>query len=153
LVELLTDQEVIQAITETYLGRAWVPVDTEDQETYWKQIIAFYYRLGFDFVPVACDWTNDPVIDWQETDDVAELSRGKRSWANEGVGPLTTWEAFERFPWDDLQPDWSRFEIVARHLPAGMKIVVYTSFFETVLESWMGFQGLYFVILEEARCW
>jgi hypothetical protein len=65
LAELLIDEEVLQAIAERYLGQRWVPSTAETRESYFRQLVALYHRLGYDFVPAMCvrdDWVNHPSL-------------------------------------------------------------------------------------------
>ena len=50
LIELLVDAEVMQHITERYLGVPWIPLEEDTQEPYYKQLVNLYYRLGYDCV-------------------------------------------------------------------------------------------------------
>lgn len=152
LVELLIDEEVLQAIIEHYLGEAWIPSTSKSRERYLKQLVTLYYRLGYDYVPIPqwpTLWRNHPSPRWRQTADTAELSRGERYWANEGRGLISSWEDLERFPWDEIKPDTSIYAIAARHLPEGMKIAVNTNFFEHVLETLLGYEGLFYMLYDD----
>jgi uroporphyrinogen decarboxylase len=154
LVELLIDEENLQAINERYLGQAWIPSTAGDQELYYQQIVTLYYRLGYDYVPVPqwpTLWINHPPPQWQEAADTADLSRGKRAWANESRGLIGSLEELERFPWDDIRPDVTPYELVARNLPDGLKIVVETNFFEHVLETLLGYEGLFYLLYDNPQ--
>lgn len=152
LVELLIDEEILKAMAERYLGQAWIPSMAETRELYFRQLVTMYYRLGYDYVPVSCwpiHWMNHPPVGWQASEDTAELSRGEREWAREGHGLITSWRRFEQFPWEEIEPDCSPYEIVARSLPIGMKMVVETNFFEHVLETLLGFEGLFYMLYDD----
>ena len=96
LVELYLDAEVMRVIVERYLGQSWVPrsegwlpltAEARAQEAqYYKQLITLYYRLGYDYVPVDNwgNWAYHPARLVRQTADTAELSRGERSWVEEG---------------------------------------------------------------------
>jgi uroporphyrinogen decarboxylase len=159
LIELLIDLEVQQAIVERYMGQPWAlsptgpPAEPADEkERYLQQKIELYYRLGYDYVPIAqwtSHWLNHPPRHWRGTADTALLSRGERQWANEGRGLIASWEDYERFPWDEVQPDLSLYEIAARHLPEGMALTVSTNLFEQVLETLLGFEGLFYLLYDD----
>ena len=152
LVELLIDHEVLQAITERWLGGQWIPETGDTREPFIRQLVTLYYRLGYDYVPVPqwpTLWINHPSPGWQQTEDTAELSRGERDWANEARGLVCSWEEFERFPWDDIRADISVYEIAASNLPEGMKIAVNTNFFEHVLETLLGYEGLFYTLYDD----
>ena len=66
LVELLIDEEVLQAIVEHYLGEAWIPSTAESRVRYLKQLTLLYCRLGYDYVPIPqwpTLWRNHPSPD------------------------------------------------------------------------------------------
>ena len=160
LVELHIDSEVLQTITERYLGERWISKkSTWDQqpdksplEAYFKQLVMLYYRLGYDYVRVKPIWTHHPRPGWLRAEDTAELSRGEREWANEGRGLISSWEEFEQFPWDQMRPDYSPLEFVARHLPDGMKMTVGglgEGLFEHVLEVLLGYEGLFYLLYDD----
>ena len=111
-VEVTIDPEIQKSIVENLMGEKWIPpkiglfgfsssaASDIDEEAYWKQFINFYYRMGYDFLP-----DEELVIHFQAlltssriTEDTASLSRGKRIWAEEGKGMITSWEDFEKFP-------------------------------------------------------
>jgi len=52
LVELLIEEEVLQAITERYLGGTWILSTADTLERYFQQFGEFYCRLGYDYVPI-----------------------------------------------------------------------------------------------------
>ena len=161
LVELLIDEPVLRAIAEVssppvtrYLDEAWVPSTAGAQERYFQQIVTLYYRLGYDYVPVPqwpTLWINHPPPRWRETGDTAGLSRGRRAWAHEGRGLITSSREFEQFPWDDIKPDMVPYTCVVRSLPEGMKIVVETNFFEHVLETLLGYEGLFYSLHDDPQ--
>ncbi len=42
---------------------------------------------------------------------------------NEGKGPITTWEEFEKYPWPEVTPSaFEGLEVMERNLPEGMKM-------------------------------
>jgi uroporphyrinogen decarboxylase len=152
LVELLIDEEVLQAITERCLGEAWVPLAAETKEPYFEQLVTLYYRLGYDYVPVAQwppNWINHPPPKRRRTEDTAELSRGQREWVEESGGLISSWEEFEQFPWDKIEPDLSCCELAARNLPEGMKIVVSTNFSEHIFHGLLGIESLSYMMYDE----
>jgi len=152
LVELLIDEEVLQTISERYMGQRWIPLAAESREAYWRQFIQMYYRLGYDFVPIGCwgsRWINHPSPKRRQTEDTAKLSRGVREWVEEGHGLISTWQEFEQFPWDEIRPDLFPFEFVAQHLPPGMKLVVAANLYEHIMEILLGYEGLFYMVHDE----
>jgi uroporphyrinogen decarboxylase len=153
LVELHIDHEVLQTINERYLSEPWIgwdrPSGAPPTEPYLRQLITLYYRLGYDCVPTLPVWVHHPSRRWQKTEDTAELSRGEREWASEGRGLISSREEFELFPWDKIRPDLSPCEFVAQNLPEGMKMTVMATLFEHVLETLLGYEGLFFMLYDE----
>lgn len=148
LVELLMDQEMMQAITERYLGQSWIPLTAQPQEPYFRQLVTLYHRLGYDYVPIFSRWIHHPPPKRRRTEDTAELSKGERQWVEESRGLISSREEFEQFPWNKIKPDYSPLEFVARNLPDGMKMTVMSSLFEHVLETLLGYEGLFYMLCD-----
>ncbi len=151
--ELLIDPEILEAVKERYLGEPWIPDTPDTKEAFIKQTIELNHRLGYDFVIEGVwrtVWQNHPPLISPSTEDTAgELSRGRREWACEGRGIITSRETLDRFPWDEITVDYRPYEIMARHLPPGMKIVVSSACFEHVLENLLGYEGLFYLLHDE----
>ena len=150
-VELLVDAEVMEVITERYLGETWIPLEDGTRDIHCQQRVRFYHRLGYDFVPIhhwPDNWLNAPATDWVATADVAELSRGERTFVATGHGLISTWEEFEQFPWDDIQPDFSAYEPMIQCLPDGMKIVPETTFYQTFVDTLFGYDGFAYLLFD-----
>jgi uroporphyrinogen decarboxylase len=150
VVELNIDQEVLQSITERYLGERWIGWDRHGEAPppapYFRQLVTLYARLGYDCVPLPPHWRHMPARGWKRTGDTAELSRGEREWANQGRGLIASWEEFDQFPWERIQPDPSPVYLTARRLVPGMKITVMSTLFEYVLETLLGYEGLFYML-------
>lgn len=104
-----------------------------------------------NYVPISrwpSDWTNHPSPGRLRKEDTAELSRRQREWLDESRGLISSWEEFERFPWDKIKPDCSPYEIVARRLPEGMKIVATSIFFEHVFQVMLGFERISYMLYD-----
>lgn len=154
LVELLIDEEVLQAIAERYLGKAWIPSTAESRELYFQQYVELYYRLGYDFVPIPQwppFWINHPSPRKRLGEDTAQLSRGVREWVEESGGIISSSQEFEQFPWEEVKPDLSGYELAARNLPEGMKIVVSTNFFEHVFHGLFGIESLAYMMHDDPQ--
>ena len=93
--ELLMDVEIKKYITENLLGARWTPLSPETKEDYWRQDIDFWYRMGYDYIRVSGGL--DFPMRRREIRDTAALAREKRSWAEEGTGPIASWEDFEKY--------------------------------------------------------
>jgi len=98
--------------------------------------VAFYYRAGYDYVPV---WPGVPI----RTGSLVDTSRGY---------PITDRESFERFDWPGSDRiTFTEFESVGAVLPAGMKIIGQTGGpFETA-ESLCGYAGLCCLLAGDRR--
>jgi uroporphyrinogen decarboxylase len=174
-VEMLIDEEIKKALIEDYFGEINYPptvtfggsadgisIDTdfhankEASEKYYKQLINFYYRLGYS---VIADY--EFLVNFQAFNTVGrvgrdpkttEFSRDERHWAQEGHGLIKTWEDFESFPWkkvDDLVSSYgSHLEFLSKNLPDGMKIAVVGSVLEQVMEWLLGYEGVLYNIYD-----
>ena len=142
-LELGVDQEVIKYIIENAMGEKWTPLTEENKEGYQKQGINFYFRMGYDYVPVWLNWDNLPKFKERKTADTSILSRGKRSWVEEGGGIIKNWNDFEKIGWDNIKHDLQALDYSQKNLPDGMKITVGTTLFEMILERFLGYQDLF----------
>lgn len=149
LVELYVDEEVVRFVTENILGRKWVSLTEETKEEYWKQWISFYYSMGYDFVPLPAFWINLPSFKGRETTDTASPSGGRRTWAEEGRGIITSWEELEKFPWDQIKSDFWVYDFVEKHLPQGMMLTVSTGSYGMVIEWLLGYEGLFYLLYDD----
>ena len=155
LVELSIDDEVLQAISERYLGDAWIPWEHDwiiapPPEPYLVQLIRLYYRLGYDLVPkIMPAFHHLPAWRRRWAEDTAALARDRRGWVDQGRGLISSWRDFEELPWDRIRPECSAAEMVARYLPAGMRMAVSTKLFEHVLENLLGYQTLFYKLYDE----
>jgi uroporphyrinogen decarboxylase len=142
-VELGVDAEVAWAIAQDYLNLEQSRTAQNMQERYLSGHVEFYHRMGYDFVPLWCSWRNMPKFRERRAADTAVLSRGERSWVEEGGGIIKNWEDFERLGWDNITHDLSSLEYVRRILPDGMRITVGDTLFEAILERFLGYQDLF----------
>jgi len=151
--ELAIDVEILQAIAHRFLDGKWIPNTDQTRQAYIEQIVKMHFLLGYDFVLEGVwrtVWRNHPPLNSPSTADTAgELARERREWANEGLGIIATREAFQRFPWDEISVDFAPFEMLARCLPPGMKIVVSSACFEHVLENLLGYRGLFYLLYDD----
>jgi len=135
--EHFVDDEVVEAITGNPITNI-PPTERIWNKEYLKTLVEFYYKLGYDYVPLEVP-LKLPRVNILQAADTATLSRGKRSWQNENKGTIETREDFESYPWPDPEEaaDLSCFESLASLLPENMKIVggVAGGIFEYV--SWM----------------
>lgn len=104
-VEQLIDSEIMKYIVENYMNRKWVSQTEKAKEDYQEQVIDFYYKMGYDFVPIPIEWKNFPQCKARIAKDTATLSRGERSWVEEREGIIKSWDDFEKIDWDNITPD------------------------------------------------
>jgi len=142
-VELGADGEVVKYITENIIGKQWVPLTKETAEKHQAQFTDFYYKMDYDYISSGPSFQNMPQFKERRTADTAALSRGERSWVEEGGGIIENWEDFEKIGWDDIKHNLEGLDYTERNLPEGMKITVGSSLFETVLERFLGYEDLF----------
>lgn len=175
LAELVLDFELMEAISEKILDKKWMslqeaytpeeinkvlalgkgllPMGGEKEKAFWKQYSDFFFRMGYDYI-------NDlslagylmflciPRV--RIADDTAGLSRGKRAWAEEGKGIITSWDDFNNYNWDALRlnlEEWAVFW--EANVPSGMKISVMGLLYEQVMERLLGYEGLFFMLHDQ----
>ncbi len=158
LVELFLDREVEREISRSYLGREWddagggrcAACGREAQEAAIRNRIEVYYRMGYDYIRVSgglgFPGKSRPAA------DTALLSRGTRSWAEEGVGPISSWSDYESYPWPKLdEVELWPYEYAARNLPQGMGLFVCPSsgFLEIPLDHLFGYQNLCYLLHDD----
>ena len=156
VVEMGIDPEVLQIIQETYLGEPWalprgVYSPDRPDARYYRQLVNIYYRLGYDFVPIWPIWVNNPAGKIRRAEDTASQSRGTRDWVGASGALITSRADYEAFPWDKIHSAPESFEMVARHLPDGMKMTVSTTLFEHIFEHLLGYEGLFFLMSDDPQ--
>ncbi len=171
--ELLIDEEIKAFIIENYFNeKNYSPpvecwgVDRKNKlnfnekkksyEKYYNQVIDFYYRMGYSIFADLTFIANFEALNTLivKTKDTAYLSKEERYWAVEGEGLIRSWEDFEKFPWEkakDLISEYESYlEYLTKIMPDGMKIGVVASLFEEVLEWILGYEGLFYMIFDQA---
>jgi len=167
------DWEIMNFISENMLGQRLPSIDQilnekkkkfvsggdmiilsdEEEKTLWKRYIDFFYRMGYDYVPERSRmylYTMFLSKD-RRSSDTAIFPRQKRVWVEEGRGIITSWEDFNNYHWDRLKLKnlEGYFRFMAKNLPDGMKITVCGSLFEQVLERFLGYEGLFYLIYDD----
>lgn len=129
LVEYLVNPPVMKAVIDM-IDLQWADLgqevvgrqqakpgqDKATQSPYWDNFIAFWYHLGYDFVRLELSMPfprpSRPGGD------------AGRTYAETGVGSITSWEDFEKYPWPKPQEvDFFAYEYVNDHLPDGMGLI------------------------------
>ena len=123
LVEYLVDEVVMRPIVTELLGRDWiVGSDRASQRAYYDNFIAFWHRMGYDFVRF--EQSLDFSIRQIRAPDTATGSSKQRAWLDEHHGMINDWEDFERYPWPSVDEfDFFPFEYIDQHLPEGMGLM------------------------------
>lgn len=124
LVEYLIDDAVMRPISENLLGREWVAPSGADRTAmarYLDTTIAFWRAMGYDFVRYeeGARFVEASVVG----NDGTKLG-GQRSWRDMHKGGITSWEAFEAYPWPTVSDvDLANTAYLAEHLPDDMGLI------------------------------
>jgi len=153
-LELFADPEIIEAVlgkrVPVLLGPEPGEFDREQMACYCDRLIEFSYVLGYDYVVSLVGAGPSLQYGFLEASDTANLSRGRRSWARESNGVITSWEDFERYPWPTVRDgDYWMVEYITGHMPEGMKLMPHGG---TILEpvTWlMGYQSLALALYDQ----
>jgi len=124
LVEYIVDEAVMRPVL-AWMGRAWADpaLGAAAHEAYLANFAEFYYRMGYSLVKFerALDFPSHHLV----TSDTAPYVQKDRSWNDQHVGVITSWESFERYAWPKIEDfDFSSFEVLDRILPEGMGLML-----------------------------
>ena len=136
-VELLFDEEP-QAALAARLGIPWVLLSPETAEAFWRNTVALWCGLGYDYVRVSRG-----ISFTSQGRSSPAAPTGSQAWVEEGQGIIRSREDFEKYPWPQGF-DRRRYEIASQNLPEGMGMMVSpcAGVFETVSEKLLGFEGM-----------
>jgi uroporphyrinogen decarboxylase len=152
-LELFADLQIMESVLDKRFPDA-IPqragtVDREMEARYCDLLIEFYHTLGYDYVRALARGAGFD-YDRLQTNDTAGLSKGKRQWARESDGVITSWEDYENYPWPETEDvDYWMVEYLSAHLPEGMKLLGHAG---TILEpvTWlMGYQSLALALYDQ----
>jgi len=121
--ELFLDAEVETAIGKRF--DLFNAIDSSDPFAQYKKQIATQRFLGYDYVKVGVEKLGF-TFERLTVDDGSELKKagGKRTFAEEHIGPVTNWEEFEKYQWPDLsKAETKALEWFDRNLPDDMVIM------------------------------
>jgi uroporphyrinogen decarboxylase len=159
----------LQKKIQRFLGGApFKLLDGEPDEIRIKRDIAFYYRMGFDYLPDLAPWHMmctvfgalasaaglGGAIESHRAPDTAEAStsRGMRNWMEEKKGFVSSWDEYEKIPWDRVDLDMlgidEYYAFVAKHLPDGMKAMALGTTFGPIVTT-LGFETLCELLYED----
>jgi uroporphyrinogen decarboxylase len=141
--EVWVDKEVRDA----FLGR---PIQTLEDEA------AFWLAAGYDFVCLDTDLWATPQIQGSIATPIADTAhlyqggRENRGWVSTEAGIVKTWDDVERFPWPKAEDlDYSQYERIRPHLPAGMKVLATCGHILTAAWQLMGFEHFCLTVIQE----
>lgn len=156
-IELFLDIEVQKVSAEyfdlkykEFFENPYEPPST-DTDLRMKARLEVHKFLGYDIIrayPFNFDWLTKPKEGIDTTPD--EKNRGKRSWQDEGIGPISSWEDFERYPWPDPSKiDFSEFDWCERNLPDNMAFYALTAHILEYVSFLMGYTGLCYALYDQ----
>lgn len=151
--ELYLDPEIQATICDRY--RILDGLASSDPHYELRKQIRLQSFLGYDYVRCGLDGLNMP-LRMVNAPDTAELGHAAgRQYEDEHVGPITTWEELERYPWPDPACASSEaLEWYEKNLPPEMCVIGssgYASgigfgrFFKSLM-SLMGYETLCFAL-------
>lgn len=126
MVEFIVDEPVIKKIITGMFQREWVNPgsDHESQKKYLDNLIFFWFRMGYDMMRYESA-PNYPGSAARVTVNTASDSNATRSWAEESIGAITSWEDFEQYKFPKVEEvDFFAFEYLNDHLPEGMGLAL-----------------------------
>ncbi|OGS27733.1 MAG: hypothetical protein A2297_00300 [Elusimicrobia bacterium RIFOXYB2_FULL_48_7] len=125
------------------------PSSREFKETHAKLVIEQWLSHGYDYVHISGGLSFQRKA--RVTDDTASDS-GKRTWTEEGKGPISNWEDFEKYPWPKPEDiDLRAFEFASKNLPDGMGLFVHPTFgyFELPMDVLMGYETMSYAMFDD----
>ncbi|MDD3726101.1 MAG: uroporphyrinogen decarboxylase family protein [Candidatus Ratteibacteria bacterium] len=157
-IELFLDIEVQKAAAEyfdlsyrEYFEDPYAPPTAGTLDLRMKARLELHRFLGYDIIrayPQNYEWKAKHKEGEDTTPD--EKNRGKRSWQDEGIGPISTWNDFEKYPWPDpSKVDLSEFDWCEKKLPDGMGFYSLTAHILEYVTALMGYEGLCYAIYDQ----
>ncbi len=163
-----SDSHLASKVGRFLAGGACKLIDGEPDEIRIKRDIAFYYRMGYDYVPDLAPWHVmctlaaaasaeqglGSKIESHAAPDTADedLSRGNRNWMEEKAGFVSSWEEFEKVPWERVDLDMlgidEYYRFIAKHLPDGMKVTALGCTFGPLVTT-LGFETMCELLYED----
>ncbi|MCM8760486.1 MAG: hypothetical protein NC832_02065 [Candidatus Omnitrophica bacterium] len=150
-IELFLDGEVQKAVAE-YFDLKYKEFLISDKLDLWMKARLEVHRfLGYDIIrayPFNFYW---PTKRNEAIDTTAdEKNRGKRSWMDEGIGLISSWADFERYPWPDPSKiDWREFDWCEKNLPDNMAFYALTAHILEYVTGLMGYTGLSYALYDQ----
>lgn len=148
-IELFLDGEVQDAICQRF--NLLEGVDRSDRFFPLRKQIILQSFLGYDYVRYSLEGQEWP-LHYVTARDTAPLARKSgRSFVNLHQGPITSWEAFETYPWPDpAKASTEGLEWLSENLPENMCIMGSGGFahFAEHLSWLMGYETLCVALCE-----
>lgn len=100
--ELFLDDEIIEAVDKFFGISQDFKKDDPDYEL--KRFIAIHRFLGYDYITCSVEGAEMDYIYHNVSDTEGEQVRSVgREWMEEGTGPISSWEDFEKYSWPDVK--------------------------------------------------
>ncbi|OGS23529.1 MAG: hypothetical protein A2297_05495 [Elusimicrobia bacterium RIFOXYB2_FULL_48_7] len=123
----------------------------EFKEIWAKLSIELWLSFGYDYIHLGggqLKFERKSRI----TGDTASKGNDERSWTEEGKGPISSWEDFEKYPWPSVRDvDLYAYEVASKNLPDGMGMFARPTFgfFELPMDVLMGYETLSYAIYDQ----
>lgn len=148
-IELFLDNEIQKAAAE-YFGLPGY-IDSNDIDRKMQSRLAIHRFLGYDIIrayPGKYEWKKKEAEAADTT--TGSGNRGTRSWQDEGVGVISSWVDFEKYPWPDPSKiDFSEFDWCEKNLPDGMAFYALTAHILEYVTWLMGYRGLSLALFDQ----
>ncbi len=150
LVEYIVDEAVMRPLL-AQMGRAWVDpsLGPAAHEAYLANFAEFYYHMGYSLVKFerSLDFPSHHLV----VADTSPWVQKDRSWNDQHVGAVTSWEDFERYSWPKIEDfDFSSFEILDRILPEGMGLMLsHAGGPYEILSALMSYEGMCLALYDD----
>ncbi|MCL5772001.1 MAG: hypothetical protein M1479_06990 [Actinobacteria bacterium] len=172
VAELQIDEEVKKYIIENYFNEKNFAQqdmfssksiknheDESENENYFRHLINFYYRMGYDFLAdfkFIQDYNSlNKTTKVGQDNEYQELARKDRHWVQSESGMIKDWEDFDKFPWDKFSNFLNEFEkhviFMKKNLPEGMKLTVVGCVFQAVIHWLLGYEVVFYKIYDDEK--
>jgi uroporphyrinogen decarboxylase len=149
-IELFLDVEVQEAICQRF--DLLDGLNANDPYFLQERMVRVQRFLGYDYVRQGVDNIDMPLHRTSIDDTAALLRADGRSFVDEGRGPITNWEEFEKYPWPDpAQMTFRALEWYEQHLPDDMCVIGSGGFahFAEYLTWLMGYESLCYALYDQ----
>ncbi len=163
-----SDSHLLAKVQKFLSGSALKLIDGEPDEIRIRRDIAFYHRMGLDYLPDLAPWFLMGVSlgalmrqaglsggGSRNAPDTAaqDVSRGARNWQEETSGLIRSWDDYEKVPWDRVDLDMLNideyYRFVSEHLPDGMTVSGVGCVFDPgLIGTFFGFEDFCLLLYE-----